>query len=243
MRIELPLLFKEVSLVMLKNQAALNLADLKNHNHGDHMVQIFQLASRAAEEKRSLPLHEAMQYAAQLLKAQEQNGSAQVYSSGLSCFAEQFHKHDISLDELVDYVHGILFSDLVESNNKVDSHASSSSRGKIEIVEEKSTGEEDRSSEKSGKALKALVSGLAAWSKVEKEPNPSDTPLDMGILFEFGMAYLQAKKRGGSQIEILADTAASVSPLSEVPNRYDSGKLAIRSLLCAMQGNISDLVE
>jgi len=56
----------------------------------------------------------------------------------------------------------------------------------------------------------------------------------MGTLFEFGMAYLQAKQRGGSRVDVLADAATSVSPLSIVPHRYESGKMAIQALLQAI---------
>jgi hypothetical protein len=49
------------------------------------------------------------------------------------------------------------------------------------------------------------------------------------------MAYLQAKSRGGSRTEILADAAVSVSPLRDVPHRTQSGKIAVQSLLEAMQ--------
>ena len=59
----------------------------------------------------------------------------------------------------------------------------------------------------------------------------------MGALFEFGMAYWQAKQRGGKRAAVLADAAAAVSPLSKVPHRYESGKLAIQTLLEAMQRN------
>ena len=40
---------------------------------------------------------------------------------------------------------------------------------------------------------------------------------------------------------ILADAAASVSPLSKTPHRYLSGKLAIQELLTAMQGTSTGL--
>jgi hypothetical protein len=63
----------------------------------------------------------------------------------------------------------------------------------------------------------------------------------MGALFEFGMAYIQARQRGGSRVEVLADAAASVSPLSKTPHRYASGKLAIQALLEAMQESSSGL--
>jgi hypothetical protein len=53
----------------------------------------------------------------------------------------------------------------------------------------------------------------------------------MGYLFELGMTYLQAKQRNQARLDVLADAAASASPLSLVPHRFESGKLVIRTLL------------
>jgi len=83
------------------------------------------------------------------------------------------------------------------------------------------------------------MNGLAGWGQIESGQVPSDSPLDMGALFEFGMAYVQARQRGGSRVEVLADAAAAVSPLSQTPHRYASGKLAIQALLTAMQATFS----
>jgi hypothetical protein len=89
--------------------------------------------------------------------------------------------------------------------------------------------------------LKALVAGLAAWGQAERGETPSDKTLDMGTLFEFGLAYMQAKQRGGDRVEVLAHAAASVSPLQAVPHRYQSGVIAIQALLRAMQEGWSGL--
>jgi hypothetical protein len=207
-RITLAQLFSAVGQVLESDRQRLNLADLYNGNHGDHMVQIFQLASQAAEEKRNLPPAEIMEHAANLLQEEKQNGSAQVYARGLLSMAEQFRKIEITLDDLVSYIKGAL-------------------------VEGRSN--KETTSVKSGKVLKALVSGLAAWGQESGELNRTGDPLDMGVLFELGMVYLQARQRGGSKIEILADAAVSASPLSKVPHRYLSGKVAIQALLQATQ--------
>ncbi len=208
--LELAPLFTAVEQALTGNRESLNQADLMNGNHGDHMIAVFHLAARAAEEKQAAPLAEAMQYAAGLLGEQSDNGSARVYSSGLAQMAFQFRKYDLGLDDFVGYVRQAL-------------------RENKEEVEQ--TGET-----RSKDVLKALLAALAGWKDVEAGKPPADTPLDMGFLFDLGVAYMQAKQRGGTDRSwVLADAAASVSPLSSVPHRLQSGKLAIEALLEAMR--------
>ncbi len=208
--LELAPLFAAVEQALTGNRELLNQADLMNGNHGDHMIAVFHLAARAAEEKQAAPLAEAMQYAAGLLGEQSNNGSARVYSSGLAQMAFQFRKHDLGLDDFVGYVRQAL-------------------RENKEEVEQ--TGET-----RSKDVLKALLAALAGWKDIEAGKPTADSPLDMGFLFDLGVAYMQAKQRGGTdRARVLADAAASVSPLSSVPHRLQSGKLAIEALLEAMR--------
>jgi hypothetical protein len=230
-------MFRAVEEALERNRQMFNQADTLNGNHGDHMVQVFQVVAQAAEEKRGLSLEEGMDYAACLLKEQAQNGSAQVYSRGLSCMAEQFRKYEINVEDLVSYVQEVL----VEDREK------SVSEGKLLLLNEplegsnhSETGTKGPSNQvtnggKSSKVLKALVSGLAAWGQETNKGTEAISLLDIGSLFEFGMAYFQAKQRGGNRIEILADAAVSVSPLDKKPYRCLSGKVAIQAFLQAMQ--------
>jgi hypothetical protein len=206
-QIELAPFFQAALETLRENRLALNQADLYNADHGDHMVEIFEIAVRAIEENSGQNLADALEHAAQLLRQTQGNGSAQLYAQGLSQLASQLRSHNISIADLVSYVQNLLGEDKSAA-------AATSSR--------------------SGDILKALVSSLAGWSQKESGQVPSDRPLDMGALLELGMAYLQAKGRGGSQVEILADAAASASPLSRTAHRYQSGKLAIQALLQAM---------
>jgi hypothetical protein len=212
MTFELAPLFQAVGEALRQNQAALNQADTFNGNHGDHMVEIFELAASAAQKKSDLDLASGMLYASQLLKQTAQNESAQLYARGLSHIAEQFRIYAVTLDDLVPFVQKAL-------SEKKEAPAAS----------------EDASPTRSGNVLKALLAGLSVWGQAESGQPVSDRPLDMGALFEFGMAYLQAKQRGGIRVEVIADAAASVSPLSRTPHRYQSGKLAIQALLEAIQ--------
>ncbi len=211
---ELSTLFQAVGDVLRQEQDAFNLADARNGNHGDHMVEIFEVAARVAQVYDNLEMAAAMSDAASVLEGLAHNGSAQMYAHGLRQMAAQFHRYNISLDDLLGYVRGALAED------KASQPASTDVSPPVL---------------RSGDVLKALAGGLAAWGQYESGKTPAGNPLDMGTLFEFGMAYLQAKQRGGGRSQVLADAATSVSPLRQVPHRYASGKLAIQALLEAMQ--------
>jgi hypothetical protein len=211
---DLASLFQAVGDALRHNRLAFNQMDPVNGNHGDHMVEVFEIAARAAGEMPGEDAAGTMEHAARLLAAQADNGSAQVYAHGLEQVARQLRRYNLTLNDLLVYVQGALAEDKESSASAESLEASAAS----------------------GDVLKALMSGLAGWTQIESGQVPADSPLNMGALFEFGMAYMQAKQRGGSRIEVLADAAASVSPLSKTPHRYASGKLAIQALLAAMQG-------
>ncbi len=220
----LPRLFEFVSQAMQQNQEALNQADTWNGNHGDHMLEIFQIAAQAASQDPAGDLAGAMFFASQELRRNPNNGSAQVYAHGLNQFARQFEKFAITLEMLVAYVQSVL----KEKNG---------APGGLEAQ----TKDGDPGS---AQVLKALLAGLAGWQQSESDEPDSDAaknPMDLGYIFELGMSYLQAKQRGGSKSEILADAAVSVSPLSRVPYRYQSGKLAVQAFLQAMNQSAGDL--
>jgi hypothetical protein len=179
--------------------AALNPADAFNGNHGDHMIEIFQVASNAAQAQQGAGLAQAMLSAADQLDELPANGSARLYAIGLRQVGEQFQKYGITLDDLVSYVNSALDESPDDSGQKLNAA-------------------------RSGEVLKALVAGIAGWGPAAS--GQANAGLNMGALFEFGMAYLQAKQRGGSRIEVLSDAAASVSPLRDTPHRYVSGKLS-----------------
>jgi hypothetical protein len=201
-------LFEAALATLRQNQEALNQADPFNGNHGDHMVEIFETAVQAARQSDPSNLALAMEQASLMLTGLEDNGSARLYARGLKQFASQFRQHEVTLNDLLAYGQNLL-----REKDKTGERAAGSSAD-------------------SGAILKALASGLAGWSRAENEPARG---LDLGILFELGMAYLQAKQRGGTKTEILAEAASSASPLGAIPHRHQSGKLAIGAILKGMQ--------
>jgi hypothetical protein len=199
-------LFDEVASRLEGERAALNAADPINGNHGDHMVEIFQTVSQFARQGAPQDLPGAMEDAARSLRAKIGNGSAQVYALALEQFAAQFREHNISASRLLAYIRDVLDE---ESDRK-------------------------QKPEGMGEVLKALVGGLSGWDSAQQDGSQG-RGAKMGYLFDLGIAYLQAKQRGGSRAEILADAAATASPLKNLLHRELSGKIAIQSLLEAIQ--------
>ena len=205
------------------HQEELNQADIYNGNHGDHMVEIFEVAVRAARQDSFKSLSGGMRRAGEMLKALPDNGSAQVYAQGLTAFSQAFERHQISLEELVVYVGSLV------DHDRGDTQGSSSSKSSPKTFPAARA-----------EVLKALVEGLTGWRQAGKEQESSQKSLDMGALFELGMIYMQAKRRGGSRLEVIAEAAVSASPLSQVPHRSESGKVAVLALLQAMSDGASN---
>jgi hypothetical protein len=214
--VDLTALFEAVLAALTQERDSLNRADDSNQDHGDHMVEIFKIAVRAASEKRGADLADAMQYASEQLRLLQGNGSAQVYARGLSLLAEQSSRQ-VRLEELVPYVQAYLHPAREQTH-----------------LQPEETVEEERSKARSAEILKGMLSALADWERAEAGQAEATGSLDMGYLFGVGMAYLQAKQRGGDRTQILAETVVSASPLGRLPHRHRSGMLVVTSLLQAM---------
>jgi hypothetical protein len=222
---DLSRLFAAAEAALILKQEELNAADALNGNHGDHMVEIFQAATEAAATQAASSagggvtgagLAEAMDYAAGLLYQQAHNGSAQVYARGLEELAAQLRQRKLTLKDLVSAVQT--------------------------RINRETTGVENPEPEagKTTETLKALLNALAGWEKAEAAAASGNqfattkNPMDMGYLFGVGMAYLQARQKGGDPLDILVDTVVSASPLANVPHRAQSGKIALRAMLEGM---------
>jgi hypothetical protein len=209
--------FQAAADVLALQREALNRADTVNNNHGDHMLEIFRVATQAVQALPLADLPGVLEQAGRLLAQLEDNASARVYAHGLEQFGRAFHQHQVEFDDLARYVRQIL-----QEPAGVTAGSQAASSSKVEI---------------GGEVLKALVAGLAAWGQVENGENPSEKGVDMGYLFELGINYMQAKSRGGSRLDVLSEAAVNASPLSRVPYRAQSGKLAFRALLQAFSVN------
>jgi hypothetical protein len=106
-QIDLAKLFGAVTQNLAKNQTTLNKADTGNRNHGDNMVEIFKVITRAMEEKDSASPADQLEYAAQLLR-QKESGSAQMYTKGLMQAAQEFQGKNVTSGNALQLVQALL---------------------------------------------------------------------------------------------------------------------------------------
>src|SRR5688572_15291622 len=83
-------LFNIAAKTLAANKSSLNQADVENQNHGDNMVQAFNMISRAMASQRGAPPSSQLQHASEYLAQNANSGSAQVYAQGLAQAARQF---------------------------------------------------------------------------------------------------------------------------------------------------------
>jgi hypothetical protein len=88
----------------------LNQADTYNHDHGDHMVEIFRVITEAMETKRNATPEDQLAYASELLRQGSKSGSASIYAGGLSQASKQFKGQNITQDNILMLLQSLLGS-------------------------------------------------------------------------------------------------------------------------------------
>lgn len=96
-RVDLAKLFGAVANSLGDQRETLNQADTYNNDHGDHMVEIFEVVTQAVKEKKNASPADQLAYASQLLR-RKQSGSAQVYANGFAQAAQQFQGQPVTTE-------------------------------------------------------------------------------------------------------------------------------------------------
>lgn len=97
---DLSTIFNAVTAQLSDQKSKLNEADDFNHDHGDHMVQIFSLIQNAVAEKSKQPVSKQLEYASQVVETEADSGSATLYAQGLAKAANNFSGSDLQPDNL-----------------------------------------------------------------------------------------------------------------------------------------------
>ena len=101
-------LFQTAGKTVGSNRESLNQADEYNHDHGDNMVQIFNVITEAVKAKKKAEPSDQLAYASELLRKQSQSGSAQLYSQGLANAAQRFQGKQVTKDNAVQLIQTLL---------------------------------------------------------------------------------------------------------------------------------------
>jgi hypothetical protein len=87
---DLSAIFNVATQALAANQSSLNEADVENQNHGDNMVQAFNMIAQAMASQRGAPPSQQLQHASEYLAQNANSGSGQIYAQGLARAAQQF---------------------------------------------------------------------------------------------------------------------------------------------------------
>lgn len=98
--VDLVKLFSAVADTLVENQDSLNQADEYNQDHGDHMVEIFQLITGSMKEAPKNDVSSGLSTASEML-TKKKSGSAAMYAKGLAQAAEYFQDQDLDVTQLL----------------------------------------------------------------------------------------------------------------------------------------------
>jgi hypothetical protein len=98
--VDLVKLFSAVAETMVDNKDSLNKADEYNQDHGDHMVEIFDLITGVMKETPKNDVSSGLSTASKML-TEKQSGSAEMYAKGLAQAADYFQDQDLDINSLL----------------------------------------------------------------------------------------------------------------------------------------------
>ncbi len=101
-------LFGAAASALSQNQGALNQADSYNQNHGDNMVQIFNLINQAIAEKPTASASDQLAYAGRVVQRQASSGSAKVYAGALQTASQQMQGQPLNQDTAMSLITSLL---------------------------------------------------------------------------------------------------------------------------------------
>jgi hypothetical protein len=232
--VDLVKLFGAVANTLSQNQTALNNADSYNHDHGDNMVQTFDVITQAMKEKKNASAADQLEYAAQILRSKSGSGSAQIYAEGLADAATQFAgQKSISTDNAMQLVQTLLGA----ANSMTQG---SNSTGGGDLLGSLLTGLSGATSNEgtnanagSGDLLGSLLTGLsgATGNEGAATSGQADNGIDLGDILNAGAAFMQTKQSGGSNLDAIVNALVSGSKAGNQDYRAQSGALVANTLI------------
>lgn len=231
--LDLAKMFTAVSKTMVQNQAALNKADTHNHDHGDHMVEIFNLATKAMQEKRNASPADQLAYAGDQVKSKMKSGSSQLYAEGFMRASKQFKgQQNLTADNVMTLIQALMGSSQsaqsVPSPEYFEPHPSAQSAQSFPPAQQASQTPPDPLTAILG-SLGSSLAGPAAQG--QPQASQGTDGLDAGDLISAGLAFLQSQQRGDSTMESILHALLAGSQMSASPDREQSAQLVANTLM------------
>ncbi len=233
--VDLIKVFSQVSKALSANQQSLNDADTHNHDHGDHMVETFNTITKAMKSQKGSDPSQLLNYAAQQLSQNANNGSAQLYSQGLQKAAEQFTGKTVDTQSALSLLQTVLGGG---QDTSAQSSQAASGVGDLlgSLLGGAQTGS-GQNQQSGGGLLGSLLGGLTGGTQQQSGGGFSDG-LDVGDLVTAGMAFFQAKQQGKTGMNALVDAFVAASGMGSDPHRQQSTQLVASTFMNAI-GKVS----
>jgi len=219
-QIDLLSLFNKVSKVVKENKTSLNKADSYNHDHGDHMTEIFEVITQAMKEKKNADPADQLEYAADLLRGKVKSGSGNLYAEGLGSAAKQISGKDLNVGTVMSMLQTIM-------NAGQGTTTQSQSGGGL--LGSLLGGLASAQQEDDGLDLGDLMGAFAGGGSTD-----SQNGMDLGDLVGAGMKILNATKGNENGLESLAGSLLSGTKMEESDYRKQSGQLVTSTMLKAL---------
>ena len=232
-QIDLFSLFNQVSKTMNKNRASLNKADTYNHDHGDHMVEIFDVITRAMKEKKNAEPADQLEYAADILRRQSKSGSGKLYAEGLRNASKQVAGRDLNANTILSMMQTI-FGGTQQQAKSQSSRQQAPSGDMLGSLLGTLVGGGQQPSAQGGGGLGDLLGSLTGAGA-----SGGQDGLDLGDLLSAGMSFLSAKQGGKSNLEALTQAMVSGTQMAGTPHRQQSSQLVTQALLKGLSSMLS----
>lgn len=216
---DLSSLFNMATQALAANQSSLNQADTENQNHGDNMVQAFNMISQALATQKGTAPSNQLKYASKVLAQNGTSGSAQVYSQGLDRAAQQFEGQSaVTPDNAM-----MLIQSLLGGGQQSTPQQGGDLMGALLGG--------GQSTPQGGDLLGALLGGQSA-----PQGGQQDSGIDLGDILNAGMNFMNAKQQGQDNLQAALSALMSAGPMAQKPHRQQSGQLVANALLQAVAG-------
>lgn len=222
--LDLSALFSVAAQALAANQSSLNQADTENQNHGDNMVQAFNMISQVMAGQKDAPPSQQLSQASQYLAQNGTSGSAQVYSQGLAQAAQQFQGQSaVTPDNAM-----LLIQSLLGGGQQ---SAPSASQTGADLLGSLLGG--GQATSPGGDLLGSLLGGD---QQAPQAGGQQPDGIDLGDLLNAGMTFMNAKQQGQGNLQAGLAALMAAGPMGQKPHRQQSGQLVANALLQAISG-------
>ncbi len=259
-------LFQTVAGSLTSQRENLNNADTLNHDHGDNMVQVFNVISQAMASKKDAAPADQLEYASQLLR-QQKSGSAAVYAQGLAQASTEFKgQKQVTTDNALGLIQALLgggqaptgqqsqggIGDLLGSlmgggqGSAGQAPAGQQPQGGIGDLlgslmggGQGSAGQAPTAQQPQGGMGDLLGSLLGGADNNQVQPQNQQQGsggLDAGDLLNAGMAFMNTRQQGGSNMQAIVNALVSGSAMANSQHRSQSGAMVVNSILQTIGG-------